>query len=132
MIAAAEFGADGGRRHLTHIDGEVDGNMSGEGDVGVAAGTYELLVRYVVILLDYRLHGVDVDLLMGGVEVLIGDAVDVLTGKLATFLFFVPSISGATLAEAFELADVGAGDLSHMAQMLIAESAHTGTERAEK
>ena len=77
----------------------------------------------MVELLDDTLDRLDAHNLVGGVEVLVGDRVDVGSGELAPRLLLLEGEPGASLAEALELADVVARDLGHVAQVVVGQLA---------
>ena len=62
MVAVAKLRAHRRSRHLAHLDGQIYGDMTGFGYVGVAARADELLVRHAVLLFNDRLDRLHVDL----------------------------------------------------------------------
>ena len=102
MVSTAEFRADHGCRHLTHVHGEIDGHMPCERDVRHAPRADQLFVAHVVELFDHRLDGIDVDLLVRRIEVLVGNPVYLLAGEFPAALLALVRCARAALAEALK------------------------------
>ena len=72
------------------------------------------------------------DLLVRRIEVLVGNPVYLLAGEFPAALLALVRCARAALAEALEFANVGAGDLRHMAKLLVGELSAAGTEGVEQ
>lgn len=118
MVATAELGSDGRCGHLAQVVGEIDRDMTREGDGRGAPGTYQLLVAHVVELLDHPLDHIDMDDLARGVEVGLCRLIDIRRREFEPCRLALGSEPRAAFAETFEVADVVARDLRHVAQML--------------
>ena len=126
VAPAAEVLADVGQRAVAELAREPDGNVACLHEALVALVAHEARVVDVVVLLDGLLDVLDGDGAHGARPALLGERADLVPADLGASPLGRGGGEEASLAEALDDADVGAGELGHVAHRV---SRHGPRER---